>query len=353
LNNEFKTLIHGESSEYKTKFDKIKESYSDFNPDNLYLSGQAKLVNLWKANDWHGNYYLTSKEGDDNKLSIKYKGKDWSIDLTDGLFIQDLLPDSVKIFVSKIDVPNVVFDPQNQSNIEAYKQQIETEKTYTTQNNKKQKNNKYLFQDNKLLVNPDKVKNSDQKAPDAVNLNPIKLPYVGPGHSDKIFFKSKYYFDGIGLFNGEIFATNIKFKKAFYWDETHNSPALKSELTSSIWYGTNYIPLSKKNNPDRPTGNLVEWSFDAANNVGEFFWKDNGSSPENSIYGAANNPEGDGAIQLIEDQTKARDDFRTKINENKATNYIAFPRIAYKTNSNDYSYLWTNDATIIYFQNKS
>ncbi|MDC4183947.1 hypothetical protein, partial [Mycoplasma bradburyae] len=362
LNNEFKTLIHGESSEYKTKLDKIKEAYPDFNPDNLYLSGQAKLVNLWKANDnWHGNYYLTSKEGNDNKLSIKYKGKDWSIDLTEGLFIQDLLPDYVKVYVSKIDNQTVTIEEQN--NLETYKNQINAEKAYTDA--EKNRNNKYSFDETKgiLTVNPDKINDNDTtQMPVVVNL--IKIPYTNPNNTEKILFKVKYSFDGIGFYNGDIFGTKLLFKKIHKWDFNNvDNAAIKSQKVASIWLGTNYIPRNTTDKIDIQAVKNKNRDFNTWPNWDEYFWKgaENDKGFVNAIQGTENSINGNGVSQLIMksgDKTYAPDgqnsqtDSKYNLNQNSATNFIVFSRVSYiKNNQNDdqkWGYLWSNSITLLH-----
>ncbi|MDC4181762.1 hypothetical protein [Mycoplasma bradburyae] len=362
LNNEFKTLIHGDSSEYKTKLDKIKESYPDFNPDNLYLSGKAKLVNLWKANEgWHGNYYLTSKDDIDNKLSIRYKGKDWSIDLTDGLFIQDLLPDSVNVFVSKIDNQTVTIEEQN--NLEAYKNQINAEKSYNGA--EKTNNNKYSFDESKgiLTVNPDKIYNNDMQMP--VVVNPIKIPYTIPNNTEKILFKVKYSFDGIGFYNGDIFGTKLLFKKIHKWDfDNDNNAAIKSQKVASIWLGTNYIPRKTTAEIDIQAVKSKNSDFNTWPNWDEYFSKGNQNDKgfENAIQGSENSINGNGVSQLIMksgDKTyapgggvNAQTDSKYNLNNNKATNFIVFSRVSYiKNNQNDdqkWGYLWSNSITLLH-----
>ncbi|MDC4163149.1 hypothetical protein LNO75_00970 [Mycoplasma sp. T363T] len=342
----FKTLVDKEGSDWKNQLAEIKKIYTDFNPENLYLSGQAKLVNLWKSeDDWHGNYYLTSKEEEGNKLSIKYKGKDWSIDLTDGLVIQDLLPDSVKVYVSKTGgADSQMLSEQEQSNIEAYKTRKTTEGSST----------KYkIVEDNKLFL---QVENK----PD-VELNPIKINHQESGYAEKILFKAKYFFDGTGLYNGDIFGTKLRFKKGSKWDDAEKTrqSALDSVLISSVWYGTTYIPNSDKENPNT-----------SANNQFEFFWRgkahNNDSSDTSkgfadSIHGEENSPNGNGTYQLLErDHSRSSRNISDQINninqeDNVGTNYLIFARIAYRKNDTTdmYGYLWSNTVTILYVEPKT
>ncbi|MDC4183944.1 lipoprotein 17-related variable surface protein [Mycoplasma bradburyae] len=353
----FKTLVNNEGSEWKNQLAEIKKIYTDFNPENLYLSGQAKLVNLWKGegDDWHGNYYLTSKEGDGNKLSIKYKGKDWSIDLTDGLVIQDLLPDSVKVYVSKID--NDLVSINDESNIDEYIKQIDAESKLM--GTEKEKNGKYLYKDGLLTVKPTKVSRNDPDTKSVI-LNPIRVRNI-PASLDvnKILFKAQYLFDGIGVFNGDIFGTNLKFKKALKWDTGYDNKALKSEYLANIWYGINYIPGQTSETINvgiiKRKGNLVESSFGGGgSNESEYFQKEN-LNKNIAIKGNSNNPDGEGVAQLIKnnDENSGRGirDKRNQINSDKATNYVIFPRIYYKKSNLEnqmYGYLWSETVTILH-----
>ncbi|MDC4184224.1 lipoprotein 17-related variable surface protein, partial [Mycoplasma bradburyae] len=353
LNDKFKTLIHGESSEYKTKLDKIKETYPDFNPDNLYLSGQAKLVNLWKANDWHGNYYLISKDGNDNKLSIKYKGKSWSIVLTDGLFIQDLLPDSVKILVSKTPTNTYASDEEfnNQENSTPYKQLVSSES-----------NSKYSLDGDVLKVKPDKIVNENPKVASVI-VNPIKIPYVDPSKANEILFKAKYIFDGTGMFNGDVFGTKLLFKKIHNWDYGNNDTnPVGSNKIASIWFGTNYIPGTTIANVDIDSVKRKDSNFNTWQNWGDYFWKgqNNDIGFVDSISGEDNSISGAGVSQLIQKEGeksiiangKTLKDLQYNIIANRATNYIIFPRIAYKSgmDENAYSYLWDSSITLLHIQ---
>ncbi|MDC4163153.1 hypothetical protein LNO75_00990, partial [Mycoplasma sp. T363T] len=310
--------------------------------------GAAKLISLYKkeGNDWQGNYYLTSKDDSNYKLIIKSKKiTDFSLEVP-GIVLQDLLPDSVKVFVSKIDVDNINVDIDNESNLDAYKQKAKTESQ-----------TKYQIEGDVLKVTANKIinENDANEVAKKVTLNPIKVPYVGPGKSDKIYFKAKYIFDGTGIFNGDVFGTKLRFRKAFKWDDTYKDAALKSNgLVSSIWYGTNYIPGSTKQIPDVPSRSYEAWW--SSNWGSQYFWKADDNTQnlfENSIYGQENNKNGDGVLQLIEnedDVTGGQYDKKTKMNENIGTNYLIFPRITYKKEQNMYGYLWSDTVTILYFE---
>ncbi|MDC4163698.1 hypothetical protein LNO75_03885, partial [Mycoplasma sp. T363T] len=320
--------------------------------------GAAKLISLYKkaGNDWQGNYYLTSKDDSNYKLIIKSKKiADFSLEVP-GIVLQDLLPDSVKVFVSKID--NEMISVDGQSNLQAYINQIETEKAFTTNHSNADNNNKYKYDNNLLTVDPVKVSSNDPQ-PKPVILNPIKVKNINSDvAADKILFKAQYLFDGTGVFNGDVFSTNLKFKKALKWDNGASDPALKSEYLSNIWYGVNYIPgmtsAEINFNGVKDKSNLVVSSFKTGPNNSEYFNKT--LNIQNAIKGEQNSKTGVGVAQLIQNDEKSRgrgqEDFKNKINQNSATNYVVFSRIAYKksNDSNDYNYLWSNTVTILYVE---
>ncbi|MDC4163035.1 hypothetical protein LNO75_00370 [Mycoplasma sp. T363T] len=357
LNEKFKLLVSNPSV-FKTNLDSIKEDYPEFISENLFLSGKTRVISLWKnENDWHGNYYLTSNG--DNKLSIKYKGADWSIDLDDGLVIQDLLPDDVKIYVSKIgDRTYNESDYANQSNLQAYIDQKQAESTYTNSN--KNKNNKYEFSDGKFWVKPNKLKSNDPD-PMSVIINPITIDHPTNFSDKKIYFKAKYVFGNDELYDDQgIFGTKLKFKKAFKWEHNYNQNALRSEWVSSVWYGSNYIPRSNVADPRanfQQNENLFDNNFKSwRNEVSEYYWNGNATDKGfiNSIYGSENSLSGLGIVQLIETDHRIHNnqDYINNINGNENTNFLIYPRISYKKTEsvNDeqtYGYLWSNSITIL------
>ncbi|MDC4184474.1 hypothetical protein [Mycoplasma bradburyae] len=356
LNVQFKTLIATEGSEFKSGLENISRTYPDFSIDKLYLTGQAKLVSLFKKNasDWAGSYYLVSKE-ENNKLTLKLKDKpNWSLEIP-GLVIQNLLPDSVKVFVSKI--PSKTYsneELESESNLEAYKTQIEAEKSYTDAGtngkDKKTDNNKYRLNDNVLSVIPDRITGLSNQ-PETVTLNPIKVPFVGDNHENDIFFKTQYLFDGKGIFDGDIFASKLLFKKVVNTDTISNSTALRSKNVASIWYGTNFIPgYTEENFMNRLTevrnkdNNFKIWNKD-----GELFWKEKSGDNDYLIQGADNST-GNGVAQLIRNEVMNGSEYVTKIYGDKATNFIIFPRISYKKTDSTYGYSWSTTVTILHFE---
>ncbi|MDC4183025.1 lipoprotein 17-related variable surface protein, partial [Mycoplasma bradburyae] len=350
LNNLFKTIITKEEVEYKANLSKIKEEYDDFDPEKLYLSGDAKLVNLWKnADDWHGNYYLTSKE-ENNKLSIKYKDKDWSINLTDGLFLQDLLPDDVKISIGAIDVPDIHFDPKMQSNLEAYKTKKMTEST-TNQNQ-----TSYQYDDSTKKLS---IKLDDNKI---VDINPLKLPHVDSGKIDKIYFRSKYVFDGEQMEDGDIFGTKLVFKKIFVQSEFNND-ALSSNELKQTYNGLSVIPNRWTGDDVSQwkisplTGNFTIGNKSTTNITNQFFsLMDNSTGFENSIHGNENKGNNKGVVQLYNNPASnfvtsiyGSRIHITKIENSNSTTFITFSRISYKKDQNTFSYFWPNSVSILRF----
>ncbi|MDC4163497.1 hypothetical protein LNO75_02765 [Mycoplasma sp. T363T] len=330
LNEKFKTLIDDDSSEYKTKLNKIKEIYSDFNPDNLYLSGQAKLVSLWKTGEnWQGNYYLTSKEG--NNLSIKYKDKDnLTIELNDGLILQDLLPNDVRISAS-IKKDNTI--EKSTSNIDEYMKKIEVE-TKTSQNDRYSLDNKNL-----------RIRITFNEKDKNVDVNPIKLPYIGSGKIDNIFFKSEYIFDDAAISDTDFFGTKLIFKK-IHNTEYGAKKALDSDVLNNLGNGVGAIT-------GRFDGdNVADWKSAVLESNKDYFFSKNDSSNgfSDSIYGNDNSKESDGVKQLIEKNDIMVGDINaTKINDNNATTFIIFSRVAYKKSANTFGYYWPNSVTILYF----
>ncbi|MDC4184226.1 hypothetical protein [Mycoplasma bradburyae] len=330
LNEKFKTLIDDDSSEYKTKLNTIKEIYSDFNPDNLYLSGQAKLVSLWKTGEnWQGNYYLTSKEG--NNLSIKYKDKDnLTIELNDGLILQDLLPNDVRISASIKDGDNI---EKSSSNIDEYRKKIEVE-TKTPQNDRYSLDNKNL-----------RIRITFNEKDKNVDVNPIKLPYIGSGKIDNIFFKSEYIFDDAAISDTDFFGTKLIFKK-IHNTEYGAKKALDSDVLNNLGNGVGAIT-------GRFDGdNVADWKSAVLESNKDYFFSKNDSSNgfSDSIYGNDNSKESDGVKQLIEKNDIMVGDINaTKINDNNATTFIIFSRVAYKKSADTFGYYWPNSVTILYF----
>ncbi|UTS70539.1 lipoprotein 17-related variable surface protein [Mycoplasma bradburyae] len=335
----FKTLANSEESVWKEGFSNIKKSYPDFKPENLYLSGQAKLVSLWKTdqNDWQGNYYLTSKDADDNKLSIKYKDKeDLVIELNDGLVLQNLLPDDVRISASikKEDDKYI----KSKSNIEAYKTKIMTEKDSSTAEKRYE-----LSNDGKDL----KIKITVSDKNRYVYVNPIKLPFVGSGKTDKILFKSEYIFDGIAISDTNFFGTKLIFKKIHNTNKGAEA-ALDSSIVNNPGNGVGAITGKTENN-------ITDWktSITPDSNKQYFFSEADSSSFgfDTSIHGQENSEEGNGIKQLIENNINASNSSvnSSKINDDNATTFLIFSRVAYKKDTNSFGYYWPNSITILYF----
>ncbi|MDC4183138.1 lipoprotein 17-related variable surface protein, partial [Mycoplasma bradburyae] len=334
LGAKFKELITTNESALKTSLDSIKTDYPEFVPEKLSLSGKAKLVNLWKGNDndWHGNYYLTSKDDSNNKLSIKYADADWTIDLMDGLFVQDLLPDDVRISASiKKDDGSYT---KSESNIEAYKNKIESEKNDSSAGKRYE-----LSADGKDLKIKITVDNKDKY----IDINPIKLPYIGPGKTNNIFFKAEYIFDEVAISDTDFFGTKLIFKKIH--DATNGAKiALDSNVLNNPGNAVGIIP-------GRIDDETTDWkTVIPSSDVNYFFSKNDMSLGfDDSIHGDHNSSNGLGVVQLIENDVKSGNVFATKINDNNATSFIVFLRVAYKKSADTFGYYWPNSATILYF----
>ncbi|MDC4163500.1 hypothetical protein LNO75_02780 [Mycoplasma sp. T363T] len=355
MGNKFSTVLSGwinsgSNSNIKTELQKLETAYTGFKVADLYIDGAAKLNFLYKksAEDWQGSYYLTSKD-DSSKLTLKVKTLNgWSLEIP-SIVVQDLLPDSVKVFVSKIG--NDKLNIADESNIDAYvKQKAEEDKI----NQPNTKDKKYVIKDGLLYVRPDKFTNNKELS--NVLLNPIKVPYnqEAVNDSSKVLFKTQYVFDGIGIFNGDIFSSNLKFKKAYSWDNNYDAQALKSEYLSSVWYGINYIPGAKTENINVDAIKVnsdVDMYFKTNPNKDEYYSK--GLDDSSSISGDSNTT-GDGSAQLTKTESnkinrKGKDDNKSSLNSGKGTNYLIYPRIKYKKNATEYSYWWSTTVTIAYF----
>ncbi|MDC4182468.1 hypothetical protein [Mycoplasma bradburyae] len=351
LNDKFS---HSIKDKIKTDLDALSSKYSEFKSSDLYLTGSAKLVSLYKkeSSDWQGTYYLTSKDENNNKLVIKSKIiNDFSLDVP-GVVIKNLIPDDVKVSVGAIDVDSASFDSNNQSNLESYKKKM-TDEASTS---------KYRFNEktNQLSVMLDNNK--------SVSVNPLVVPYVGPDNANKIFFKAKYVFDGNEVDDTNFFGTKLVFKKIFIADE-YNSPALSSNEITQNYNGLATIPgrFDKSiNNWDWKIAPLTE-RFEvnrrnATNITNQFFSiNDNAKMFNDSIYGTDNSQGKKGYVQLHQNNDRAHITRLytgtpisiTKIERNRASTFIIFPRIAYKNAAENqdasFSYIWPSSVTVLHF----
>ncbi|MDC4182469.1 hypothetical protein [Mycoplasma bradburyae] len=349
LGAEFKSLITKEESPFKIGFDKVRQLYPEFDVNKLYLTGQAKLVSLFKKDiDWKGTYYLVSKE-EGKKLTLKLKDKDdWSLEIP-GLVVQNLLPDDVKINVGSIDDSSITFNPEMQSNLEAYKEKMMTESTGT----------KYQFDSNSQKLS---IKLDDNKI---VTINPLKLPHVGSDKIDKIYFRAKYIFDGKQIEDGDIFGTKLVFKKIFKQTESSMNALSSNEFVQ------NYNGVSSI--PGRQGDNEKNWNVEALkrvtygnrrneNIINQFFSKDDSNLDgfNQTISGNENNFGKKGVLQLFNNTSNnyttsfyGKSTHITKIDSTKATTFITFSRISYKKDGTNFSYLWPNSVTVLRFAGNS
>ncbi|UTS70541.1 hypothetical protein [Mycoplasma bradburyae] len=328
LGAEFKTLITKGDSPYKIGFDNVKKLYPEFDVDKLYLTGQAKLVSLFKKDsDWKGNYYLVSKQ-EDNKLSLKLKDNaDWSLDIP-GLVIQNLLPDDVRISAS---INNGEEIKKSTSNIAKYKEKI---------NSKDPQNARYSLGDKDNL----KIKITFNSKDKYVDVNPIKLPHIAPMNTDNILFKSEYIFDGVAIFDTDFFGTKLIFKK-IHNEQKGAKEVLDSEVLNGAGNGVGAIT-------GRMDGdNVADWKSVVQPSDMNYFFSKNDDSKEfiDSIHGEANSKDGQGVVQLTENDTMSNGVNVTKINDGKATTFIIFSRVAYKKTDKTFGYYWPKSVTILYF----
>ncbi|MDC4183014.1 hypothetical protein [Mycoplasma bradburyae] len=353
LGVQFRTLINKNDSPFKTEFEKVKQLYPEFDVEKLYLTGQAKLVSLFKKDsDWKGTYYLVSKEN--NKLTLKLKDKpNWSLEIP-GLVIQNLLPDDVKVFVSSIEgISN--FDSMNQSNLESYKNEVKK-----TENNTGS-NIKYLLNNNKLSI-------ANLSGNKSVNIDAIKVPYLTPKNimnnqevESGVFFKAKYIFDGNAYLDDSIFGTKLIFKKIFYKDERGTKEVLDASVLGDVFNGLSLIP--GRESTVGASWNIPSLKKGSTSLVDQFFSKNGQSTGFNgSIHGVTNSKDGTGSNLLIQ-KNGTTSIFGNmygsgsidawKSNVNKATNYIIFTRIAYKKDNTNgdmsFNYIWPNSVTILHF----
>ncbi|MDC4182463.1 hypothetical protein, partial [Mycoplasma bradburyae] len=282
------SLINSSSnSSIKTELQKLETAYTGFKVADLYIDGTAKLNSLYKKSDsaWQGSYYLTSKD-DSSKLTLKVKSlQNWSLEIP-GIVVEDLLPDDVKISVSKIEsTPEV--DVSNQSNLEAYK----------TEAGKNQNQNEGYFIKNDMVFAKFN-RNSETKN---IAINSISLPSIGANKLDKILFKAEYIFDGVGVYNGSVFGTKLVFKKILK-DNPETNNVLKFNILNedgANGNGAAWIPNRKGDDMQARIWNVGQVSA-ALIGVRFISKKDDSTGFDESIYGDKNSKIGDGVSQLIE-----------------------------------------------------
>ncbi|MDC4163496.1 hypothetical protein LNO75_02760 [Mycoplasma sp. T363T] len=333
----FKSLITNNESEIKNELNSLKTNFSEFDPEKLYLSGEAKLVSIIDSeqNQSQASYYLTSKD-ENNKLSIKYEDNpNWSIILDDGIVLKDLLPDDIKISAYIKDGDRM---ENSSSNIDEYKEKIKSEGSEST---------RYSLDSNNNLKFKVSVNANNSSIDKIVNVDPIKLPYIGEGKVDKIFFKSKYIFDGKEIFDDKYFGTKLIFKKIHNID-FGSKKALDSSVVNNSGNGLGSIP-------GRMGDSVTDWKSVLSSNDANYFFSKNDNSNEfnDLIYGTNNSSNGDGVVQLIENNIMSGNINVTKINNNNPTTFIIFSRVAYKKSATTFGYYWPNSVTILYFANRT
>ncbi|MDC4183141.1 hypothetical protein [Mycoplasma bradburyae] len=328
LGAEFKTLITKDDSPFKMGFDNVKQLYPEFDVNKLYLTGQAKLVSLFKkGSDWKGTYYLVSKE-EGKKLTLKLKDNaDWSLEIP-GFVIQNLLPDDVRISASIKEGEEI---KKSTSNIAKYKEKISSTNS---------QNERYSLDDKDDL----RIKITIEGKDKFVDVDPIKLPYIAPMNTDKILFKSEYIFDNVAISDTDFFGTKLIFKKI------HNTVnGAKEVLDSEVLNGDGNRVGAITGRMDGD--NIADWKTVVYQTDREYFFSKNDSSNEfiDSIHGEANSKEGQGVVQLTENENTSNGVNVTKINTDKATTFIVFSRVAYKKSADTFGYYWPNSVTILYF----
>ncbi|MDC4183552.1 lipoprotein 17-related variable surface protein [Mycoplasma bradburyae] len=333
----FKSLITNNESEIKNELNSLKTNFNEFDPEKLYLSGEAELVSIIDSeqNQSQASYYLTSKD-ENNKLSIKYEDNpNWSIILDDGIVLKDLLPDDIKISVYIKDGDRM---ENSSSNIDEYKEKIKSEGSEST---------RYSLDSNNNLKFKVSVNANNSSIDKIVNVDPIKLPYIGEGKVDKIFFKSKYIFDGKEIFDDKYFGTKLIFKKIHNID-SGSKKALDSSVVNNSGNGLGSIP-------GRMGDSVTDWKSVLSSNDANYFFSKNDNSNEfnDLIYGTNNSSNGDGVVQLIENNIMSGNINVTKINNNNPTTFIIFSRVAYKKSATTFGYYWPNSVTILYFANRT
>ncbi|QZX49130.1 hypothetical protein [Mycoplasma sp. E35C] len=318
-----------DSGSNKAAADKIKETEPTFKAEDLYITGQATVDSIWQNTDEKtANFYLTSKDPA-HPLKLKSKTSP-EIDITiPGIVVKNILPDDVKISVSKVNVEGVSFDPANQSNLEAYKKVAEGEQEGI---------DKYKFENDQLFAT---VSNKDYK------INPIHIPYIAQKNNHNIFFKARYIFDDKDMFT-DAFTTKIAFKKITQNDSLSSEVVSIKELAD------------QNNNKLEYFSTLVNEKPDGGNIVDRFFWTgvgpngvvaDGQQSTDTEISGDQNKDDGEGVAQMVNWKSESNANNQEELldsNKNAATNYIIYTRIKYAKDESNYGYSWSNQVTILH-----
>ncbi|QZX49129.1 hypothetical protein [Mycoplasma sp. E35C] len=312
----------------KEGIDKIKTTETTFNGDDLFITGEAVVDSIWKnETDKSVNFYLTSKYNVD-PLKLRSKTSD-DVDITiPGIVVKNIMPDDIKISVSKINVEGVEFDPTNQSNLEAYKKIVEGDQ---------QGNDKYKIENDQLYAT---VSNKDYK------INPIHIPYIPQKSNHKILFKARYIFDDKEMYT-DAFSTKIAFKKIINESLTSDAVMIK-ELSDTENNKINYFGNLAI---DYPTGSNISDRFFWMGVGGNGVTEPGQQSPDIEIVGPDNSDEGDGVVQMVNWKDKSNTNNARELvdsNNGEASNYIIYARLKYNKNASDLGYNWANQVTILH-----
>ncbi|QZX49131.1 hypothetical protein [Mycoplasma sp. E35C] len=310
----------------KTAADKIKESESSFNADDLYLTGSATIDSLWQNDDKSVSFYLTSKEAN-NPLKLKSKSSEDLEVIIPGIVVKNIIPDDVEISISKVDVENVKFNPQNQSNLEAYNQIIAKQEG---------DGDKYKVVDNQLFAT---VNNKDYK------INPIHIPYIPQKSNHKILFKARYIFDG-KVVNNDFWTAKIAFKKITQNSNLYSSAVQISELSDEKNKLTYFNSLTDENPSGQDVSDRFFW-MGAPNSVTET----NMYTENKEIEGQENSDSGNGVAQMVNWKENSNSDNSQELldsNKDIGSNYILYTRVKYTKASEQYGYSWSNQVTLLH-----
>ncbi|QZX48878.1 hypothetical protein [Mycoplasma sp. E35C] len=297
----------------------LDELRNEFSINDLYLEGQAVIDKIYRPNSKSQEYgpifyYLRSKTN--HPLSIKSPSYPELEVYIPGMIVRNIIPDDVELSVSSINIPNIMFDQNKQSNKQAYIDKI------------KSNDHGYYYDVNhneiKIKINENQIYNVDA----------IKIPYIAPNNNDKILFKARYIFDGTKV-DTDFFSTTIRAKKVTATSSLTTNAIASHELTAIDTKLPVYYQMRKKHTEGKET----------------YFWNE-----DQQIKGEANKDNGKGVSVLINNKTNAVNakdsskNYQETVNSNlnEATNYILLSRIQYNTSQNKTEYYWPNKVTILH-----
>ncbi|QZX49478.1 hypothetical protein [Mycoplasma sp. E35C] len=313
----------------KDKIQSVLSSSPKAQKENFYIIGKAKVENAWKnEGDFHVNFYLTPKENE--KLYLGIKNTDLKLEIP-GILIKDIIPDDLELTISKLKDNIAQFDASQQSNLEAYKNLINSEAD----------SSKYRFNEStqRLTFTTD--------AGSTFRINPLQIPYIEQKNNHKILFKVRYIFDGQKV-NYDFWRTKVRYKKIV------RDNNLTSEAISSSELNNNDNLMNFYNN--NTNGNVDTDS--------KFFWTgtyysitdNNVDSTDTEIWGDQNKDNGDGVYQMVNWKANSNSNNRDELmdsNKDEASNYILYTRIGYnKENADSFAHYWPKTLTILHINNK-